>query len=120
MFSWLAVFIGGGLGSLCRYMLTLFIASDNFPVATLLANVIACGILGFLSAYWVKADVSQEVRLLFVTGFCGGFSTFSTFSKELLDVGQSEQMQALVYLITSLVLGILAVYIGLQIGSAKN
>ena len=121
MLNCIAVFLGGGLGSICRYGFGEFFSSEKFPVGTLLANVLACFLLGYLSGFLLKNDLSDEWKLFLGTGFCGGFSTFSTFGKETLLLGQDgQQWIALFYLILSLVLGILAVYFGLIWGNSKS
>ena len=120
MIKLLAVFVGGGFGSLCRYALGLYLPSSSFPVGTLVANICACFILGYLTGYLLKNNVSDYWKLLLGTGFCGGFSTFSTFSKETLELSQDAlTFTALMYLILSLVLGILAVYLGILMANLR-
>ncbi|MEO0895104.1 MAG: fluoride efflux transporter CrcB [Bacteroidota bacterium] len=81
----LAVFIGGGLGSLCRYAISLWLGKTEagFPLATLVANILACIVLalGFILLER-NIEMSKPMKLFVLTGFCGGFSTFSTFSME--------------------------------------
>lgn len=87
--TWLLVFLGGGLGSLARYGMThLLPAIDHeegtFPWATLGANLLACIILGVGLGLVSRQVLSKELQLFVLTGFCGGYSTFSTFSAELV------------------------------------
>ncbi|MCP4439670.1 MAG: fluoride efflux transporter CrcB [Aureispira sp.] len=116
MLNFALVFLGGGLGSLCRYAVGLWLPSSSpqaFPWATLLANILACIVLGILVGWMAKHPISNPYKLLIGTGFCGGFSTFSTFSKETLALFQEQASNtAILYLSASLLLGIAAIYIG--------
>lgn len=116
MLNFLMVFLGGGLGSLCRYGMGLWLPASSeqtVPWATLFANILACIILGFLVGLMAKHPIHNHYKLLIGTGFCGGFSTFSTFSKEALTLFQVQASStALFYLLASLVLGILAIAAG--------
>ena len=112
------VFLGGGLGSLARYgvarlMPPAELADGEIPWFTLVANVMACIVLGVGIGLLSKEQLSRPLQLLLLTGFCGGFSTFSTFSYEtfaLLRAGANTL--ALVNVALSLVLGLVAIALG--------
>ncbi len=106
--NWLLVFAGGGLGSALRYGLGKWAVGAGREAlwGTLLVNVIACALLGWLAAETQRAGLSPNVRLLLATGFCGGLSTFSTFSLEAVALVQEGRTgAALLYVGLSLVLG---------------
>jgi fluoride exporter len=113
----LLVGLGGGIGSILRYLSQKWVNESyehNFPLATFLVNVFGCLLIGILYALGEKGNIlSPQSRLLLVTGFCGGFTTFSTFAFEnmnLLRVG--DNFSFVLYAVGSVVLGIAAVYIG--------
>ncbi len=89
----LLVFIGGGLGSLMRYGISMISSkyiANGFPVATLISNIFACLILGIVMLIVIpKLPESTWIHPLVAVGICGGFSTFSTFSAETLNLFQS-------------------------------
>lgn len=112
------VFIGGGLGSICRYGIGRWMSTYewNAPIGTFVANMLACLVLGLLMGYHLKNGMSDPTRLLLATGFCGGFSTFSTFSLEHFEYLQNgDYAQALLYVGGSIFLGLVFVYMGLKI-----
>lgn len=114
MFNWFAVFLGGGLGSLCRYSISQYIDNSSFPWATLIANGLACFVLGLVIGYSSRLGWPTHWKLLAATGFCGGFSTFSTFSKEALELAQQGvPWSAIGYVLLSLVVGLIALSVGL-------
>ncbi len=116
MSALLYVFLGGGLGSLCRYSLGIALRSTHFPYGTLVANIIACTILGILMGLSIEQLLSTPQRLLLMTGFCGGFSTFSTFSGEIVTLYQDGHMStALIYALGSVILGVGCIFLGLAI-----
>jgi fluoride exporter len=113
----LLVGLGGGIGSILRYLCQKWVNDSyqhNFPLATFLVNVSGCLLIGILYALGEKGNIlSPQTRLLLVTGFCGGFTTFSTFAFEnmnLLRTGDS--FYFLLYAIGSVAVGIMAVYVG--------
>jgi CrcB protein len=116
----LLIFMGGGLGSVARYLVGRGVHlfwSQPYPLATWTANVAACFVLGLMAGW---ADQRQwmgpEARVFWTVGFCGGFSTFSTFSHEsltLLNTGLTGTLVA--YWALSLVVCLLAVSAGLWV-----
>ncbi|MEY4935498.1 MAG: fluoride efflux transporter CrcB [Bacteroidota bacterium] len=116
--NYLLVFIGGGLGSLVRFQISEWCSkyASTFPFATLISNVLACLIIGILTGLSFKNQLPVHYKFLFATGFCGGFSTFSTFSIETLRLFQIQNVStAFLNLILSLILCLFATFIGLKI-----
>lgn len=115
------VFLGGGLGSLARFGIAWALQHWrwHFPLATLLANIISCLLLGYLMGLASRGQLSDPAKWLLMTGFCGGFSTFSTFSGESHALLQSGHYGlAVLNLGGSLLLGLICIYLGLRLGAA--
>jgi len=115
------VFVGGGLGSLARFGVgKAFVKwSSVFPFGTLTANVIACLIMGFFTGWAIlkPLDTVTTYRAFVAVGFCGGFSTFSTFSNETIQLVMHNRLaDAFINLIVSVVLCFGATLLGMWLG----
>ena len=118
MLNYLLVFLGGGLGSMCRYGIAHGLSNykTTFPFATLIANIISCLILGYLVGLSLKNQTSDYQRFLWMTGFCGGFRTFSTFSNEtFLLLQQGEIFHAVANIVISITVCLICIYLGFKI-----
>jgi fluoride exporter len=116
----LFVGLGGAAGSILRYVtnvLTMRYYAASFPLATFIVNVTGCFIAGLIfGLISQETNEAQNLKLLLITGFCGGFTTFSAFALEnvrLMDSGNATT--AIVYTTASIAVGLLAVWCGLLI-----
>ena len=114
--SLIFVFIGGGLGSCLRFAFSIWMNNETIKwIPTLTVNVIGCLLLGGFLALNDKSQLSESAFLLLAVGFCGGLTTFSTFSAELYFLlKQTAYLQALSYFLLSTILGITAVFVSYQ------
>ena len=111
----LLVALGGALGSVCRYLISK-LSLGTFPWGTLTVNILGSLLIGLLTGLMLRGSVSPEMKLLLVTGFCGGFTTFSTFANENLALLQSGKIGMFIaYALASFVLGVAACFAGLYL-----
>ena len=118
----LYIFLGGGLGSVLRYLIHLLIngrgAVQGFPWSTFTINIAGSLLIGIFYTLSSRFNLSNEARLFLTVGLCGGFTTFSTFSNESLFLFKEGLYGTFaLYVILSIVLGILAVLAGIHFTS---
>ena len=111
------VFVGAGIGGVARYAMATFVDdrfSPTFPLATFLINVVGSFVLGVIMRLALHGDaVSVEMRALLATGFCGGYTTFSTFSYETARMLETrDYRRAASYVGSSVVLAVAATFVG--------
>ncbi|MDT0556786.1 fluoride efflux transporter CrcB [Patiriisocius hiemis] len=115
----LYVFLGGGLGSMLRYLVGIYTASftTSFPYGTFIVNIIGSFIIGIIFGLTLKnTSQSGDLILLLIIGFCGGFTTFSSFAFENYNFLKNGEITVFAtYTIASIVLGLSAVFLGLWI-----
>ena len=111
--NFILIFLAGGLGSLLRYVIGLILPSCFFPWATVAINVIGSFAIGLLGGSCSRMGWSDNLQLALTVGLCGGFTTFSTFSKEALSLATMGRWGAFsLYVIGSVVLGLTATTAG--------
>lgn len=114
----LLVFLGGGAGSALRFLISKSLNQATvLPLGTLLVNVLGSLLIGFLLGLGYRQQIlSTNAILLLATGFCGGFTTFSAFAYENQVFLKSGDFLSIgIYTISSLILGIAAVFIGIYL-----
>ncbi|MBU3216741.1 fluoride efflux transporter CrcB [Clostridium estertheticum] len=115
--TYVLVAVGGAAGSLVRYSLGKFISEKSkhsFPIGTFIINITGALLLGFVSTI----GVSSNITLLLGDGFLGAYTTFSTFMYEGFNLfKEKEKLNAFIYILCTLILGIVGYVIGSKIGS---
>ncbi|MGZ3332369.1 MAG: fluoride efflux transporter CrcB [Gemmatimonadaceae bacterium] len=114
--------LGGAVGSALRYLIGGAIqrsSASGYPVGTMVVNVAGCFLIGVFVRYLLNMQTSAELRALLVVGFCGGFTTFSTFSFETVGLIEGgEYARAATYIVGSVVLCLVATFAGMASVSA--
>ena len=125
LLCWIA--LGSGLGGACRYALdewVMLLGADAFPLSTLLINISGSLLIGVLAGRWAAGEAADSATLrwhFWITGLCGGYTTFSTLSWQLLEMMQSGHGQAAgMYAAASVGFGLIAVWLGLSLGMRRH
>jgi CrcB protein len=123
MGAWIAVAVGGAMGSVARFWLAsamTVLTGPRFPWGTLLINVLGSFVIGLVAGLTLtpaRVSMPQDIRIFLMTGVCGGFTTFSAFSLQTLELLQNgDVVPAFGYAIGSVVLCVIATYCGWLLG----
>jgi CrcB protein len=125
---YLLIAVGGAAGSVLRYVVGRAVqgsSASGFPIGTMVVNITGCFLIGVLVRQLMNVQTTPEMRALLVVGFCGGFTTFSTFSAETIGLIEGgEYGRAATYVILSVALCLGATFAGMAtmqlMGSAKH
>ena len=115
--NFIIVFLGGGLGALVRYMLYLILPKVSyFPASTLFANFFGCFIATAVFTYFIsRSDTNSAYKTFLIVGFCGGLSTLSALSLELMEYIQNEEyLRAFAYTVITILVCTLSVLAGIM------
>lgn len=121
----ICIFLGGGLGAVLRYLLKvgcdkhLPLHLSNYPFGTFFANIIGCFFLGLIFTLFLnKTEINTNLKLFLTVGVAGGFTTFSTFSLESIELFKTGNvLVGILYITLSVLLGLLGVYLGMSLAN---
>ena len=117
--GFLFVGLGGVVGAMLRYAISLIPYKGGFPLLTFVTNILGALLIGFIVGYASKRNVSDSLMLFLKTGLCGGFTTFSTFSLEAYNLFVSgSKILAVCYAVLSAVCCIIGVWLGITLSTA--
>lgn len=115
----LAIGVGGFIGGIARYLISLFIQNkylSTFPYGTLAVNIIGCFLIGLVYGLSEKGNINMEWRLFLATGVLGGFTTFSSLSNETVSMLRDGQYwHAFAYIAVSVIIGLAATFTGISL-----
>ena len=119
MTAYLSIALGGALGSMARYATGIYVGrwlGTAFPWGTLFINIIGSFLIGaFAESFALRWDAGPSMRVFLVVGICGGYTTFSTFSLDVVTlINRGALLAAAAYIVASVVLGVAALYAGLH------
>lgn len=115
--------IGGFLGAVGRYLFgELFVLQSGFPIAIVIINLLGSFLLGYLvEGFRYTTKLSSKVRLGITGGFLGGFTTFSTFSLDFVQLlKQQDILMAVVFLLSNIIGGLICAYLGLKLATYQH
>ena len=117
LIQFVMVGLGGALGSMLRYLISLIPVNNTFPFLTLITNLLGALLIGFIVGLSDNLFISKKFLLFLKTGVCGGFTTFSTFSLEAVQLFQrGEPFLGTIYPILSVILCLLGIILGEYLG----
>ena len=117
--GFLFVGLGGAVGAMLRYAISLIPYKGGFPLLTFVTNILGALLIGFIVGYASKRNVNDSLMLFLKTGLCGGFTTFSTFSLEAYNLFVSgSKILAVCYAALSAVCCIIGVWLGITLSTA--